>query len=139
LKDSLFVKSLIDNSDVSITGSNKPKLSEAKDSTLSNHNTGKHPLPPLEKLAGAKLVPGPKTINSNLKSNPTFKAETLKGITLKEPFSALAKDNKKGSSASKTSSAPAGKLKNVKVKDHPPLAIVMKELNKLKLQLSNKK
>ncbi|GJS33312.1 copia protein [Tanacetum coccineum] len=38
----------------------------------------KHPLPPLEKLAGAKPVPGPKTIKSNLKSNPTFKAETLK-------------------------------------------------------------
>ncbi|GJZ34072.1 hypothetical protein Tco_0579508 [Tanacetum coccineum] len=138
-KDPVFVKSLADNSDVSITGSNKPKLSEAKDSTLLNHDTSKHPLPLLEKLAGAKLVPGPKTIKSNLKSNPTFKAETLKGIILKEPSSAPAKDNKKGSSASKTSSALAGKLKNMKDEDDPPLAIVMKELNELKLQLSKKK
>ncbi|GJT76652.1 hypothetical protein Tco_1043377 [Tanacetum coccineum] len=112
-KRPVFVKSLADNSEVSITGSNKPKLFEAEDYTLSNHDTGKHPLPPLEKLAGAKPVPGPKTIKSNLKSNPTFKAETLKGITLKEPSSAPAKDNKKGSSASKTSSALVGKLKNV--------------------------
>ncbi|GJX38691.1 hypothetical protein Tco_0251994 [Tanacetum coccineum] len=122
-----------DNSEVSITSSNKPKLSEAEDSTLLNHDIGKHPLPPLEKLVGAKPVPGPKTIKSNLKSNPTFKAETLKGITLKEPSLAPAKDNKKGSLASKTSSAPASKLKNVKVEDDPPLAIVMKELNELKL------
>ncbi|GJZ29566.1 hypothetical protein Tco_0574213 [Tanacetum coccineum] len=94
-KDPVFVKSLADNSEVSITGSNKPMLSEAEDSTLSNHDTGKHPLPPLEKLAGAKPVPGLKTIKSNLKSSPTFKAKTLKDITLKEPSSAPAKDNKK--------------------------------------------
>ncbi|GKB10031.1 hypothetical protein Tco_0843954 [Tanacetum coccineum] len=135
----VFVKSLTDNSEVSITDSKKPKLFEAKDSTLSNHDTDKHPLPPLEKLVGAKPVPRPKTIESNLKSNPTFKAETLKGITLKEPSSAPAKDNKKGSSASKTSSAPTGKKKNMKVEDDPPLAIAMKELNELKLQLSKKK
>ncbi|GJY63242.1 retrovirus-related pol polyprotein from transposon TNT 1-94 [Tanacetum coccineum] len=40
-KDPVFVKSSADNSEVSITGSNKPKLSEAEDSTLSNHDTGK--------------------------------------------------------------------------------------------------
>ncbi|GJU37467.1 hypothetical protein Tco_1185821, partial [Tanacetum coccineum] len=50
-----------------------------------------------------------------------FKAETLKGITLNEPSSAPARGNK-SSSASKTNSAPAGKLKNVKVEDDPPLA-----------------
>nr|GEX12708.1 hypothetical protein [Tanacetum cinerariifolium] len=60
-------------------------------------------------------------------------------ITLEEPSSTPAKDNKKGSSASKTPPAPAGKLKNVKVEDDPPLAIVMKELNEIKLQLSKKK
>ncbi|GKG04467.1 hypothetical protein Tco_0314854, partial [Tanacetum coccineum] len=42
-KDPLFVKSLADNSAVSITGSNKPKLSEAEDYTLSNLDTGKVP------------------------------------------------------------------------------------------------
>nr|GEU66174.1 hypothetical protein [Tanacetum cinerariifolium] len=39
------------------------------------------PLLSLEKLAGAKPIPGPKTIKSNLKSNPTFKAETLKDFS----------------------------------------------------------
>ncbi|GJR32725.1 hypothetical protein Tco_1108957 [Tanacetum coccineum] len=134
-KDPVFVKSSGDNSEVSITGINKPKLSEAQGSTMSNHDTGKHPLPPLEKLVGTKPVPGAKTIKSNLKSNPTFKAQTLKGITLKEPSSTPAKDNKKGSLALKTSSAPTGKLTNVIIEDDPPLAIVMKEL---KLQLSKK-
>ncbi|GJU90723.1 retrovirus-related pol polyprotein from transposon TNT 1-94 [Tanacetum coccineum] len=37
---------------------------------------------------------------------------------------------------SKVNSAPAGKLKSVKIKDDPLLAIVMKELNELKLQIS---
>nr|GEY89763.1 putative reverse transcriptase domain-containing protein [Tanacetum cinerariifolium] len=127
LKDPVFVKFLADNSEVSITGSNKPKLSEAEDSTLSNHDTGKHPLPPLEKLPDAEPVSGPKTIKSILKSKSTFKTKTLKGITINEPFSAPARGNK-SSSVSKTNSAPAGKLKKVKI-DDPPLAIVMKELN----------
>ncbi|GJV68067.1 retrovirus-related pol polyprotein from transposon TNT 1-94 [Tanacetum coccineum] len=173
-KDPIFVKFSADNSDVSITGSNKPKLSEAEDFTLPNYDTSKvpsnesqrnttnpsvvvsdssatdydsadessvcsTPFPLLEKLASAKPVSRPKTIKSNLKSNPTFKAEILKGIILKEPSSAPAKDNKKGSSTLKTFSALAGKLKNVKIKDDPLLAIVMKELNELKLQLSKKK
>ncbi|GJT73918.1 reverse transcriptase domain-containing protein [Tanacetum coccineum] len=94
------------------------------------------PLPPLEKLADAKLVSKPKTIKSILKSNSTFKAKTLKSITLKEPSSAPAKDNRKSTSALKTYPAPVGTLKNVKIKDDPPLATVMKELDKLKLQLS---
>ncbi|GJQ97458.1 retrovirus-related pol polyprotein from transposon TNT 1-94 [Tanacetum coccineum] len=42
-KDPVFVKSSVDNSEVSITSSNKPKLSETEDSTLSNHDTGKVP------------------------------------------------------------------------------------------------
>ncbi|GJT33369.1 putative reverse transcriptase domain-containing protein [Tanacetum coccineum] len=42
-KDVVFVKSLVDNSEVSITGSNKSKLSKAEDSTMSNHDTGKVP------------------------------------------------------------------------------------------------
>ncbi|GJR60453.1 hypothetical protein Tco_1502615 [Tanacetum coccineum] len=137
-KDPVFVKSSADNSEVSITDSNKPKLSKAKDSTLSNHDTGKHPLPPLEKLTGAELVSGPKTIKSILKSKSTFKAKTLKGITINEPSSAPARGNK-SSLAFKTNSALAGKLKNVKMEDDRPLAIVMKELNELKLQISKNK
>ncbi|GJU92994.1 hypothetical protein Tco_1317750 [Tanacetum coccineum] len=131
-------KSLADNSEVSITGSNKPKLSETEDSTLSNHDSGKHPLLPQEKLTGAKPVSGPKTIKSILKSNSTFKAKTLKGIIINEPSSAPARGNK-SSLASKTNSTLAGKLKNVKMEDDPPLAILMKELNELKLQISRNK
>ncbi|GJS10679.1 hypothetical protein Tco_0367475 [Tanacetum coccineum] len=105
-KDPVFVKSSADNSKVSITDSNKPKLSKAEDSTLLNHDTGKHPLPPLEKLTGVEPVSGPKTIKSILKSKSTFKAETLKVITINEPSSAPSRGNK-SSSASKTNSAPA--------------------------------
>ncbi|GKC99591.1 hypothetical protein Tco_1169866 [Tanacetum coccineum] len=137
-KDPVFVKSLIDNSEVSITGSNKPKLSKAEDSTISNHDTGKHPLPLLEKLTDAEPISGPKTIKLILKSKFAFKAETLKGITINEPFSAPTRGNK-SSSVSKTNSAIAGKLKNVKMEDDPPLAIVIKELNELKLQISKNK
>ncbi|GJX35374.1 retrovirus-related pol polyprotein from transposon TNT 1-94 [Tanacetum coccineum] len=95
------------------------------------------PLLPLKKLDGAEPVSRPKTIKSILKSKSTFKAETLKGITINEPSSAPAKG--KSFSASKTNSAPASKLKNLKMEDDPPLAIVMKELNELKLQISKKK
>ncbi|GJU27757.1 retrovirus-related pol polyprotein from transposon TNT 1-94 [Tanacetum coccineum] len=110
------------NLEVSITGSNKPKLSKAKDLTLSNHDTGKHPLPPLEKLIGAKLVFRPKTIKSTLKSNSTFKTKILKSVIINKPSSAPAKGNI-STSVSKTNSTPAGKLKNVKIEDDTPLAI----------------
>ncbi|GKC95820.1 hypothetical protein Tco_1161262 [Tanacetum coccineum] len=170
-KDLIFVKSSADN--VSITDSNKPRLSEAENSTLSNHDTGKissvesqrnttdlsfvvtessmtnydsadessvcsTPLPPLKKLDGVEPVSGPKTIKSILKSKSTFKAETLKDIIINELSSTPARGNK-SSSTSKTNSAPAGKLKNEKIKEDPPLAIVIKELNELKLQISKKK
>ncbi|GJR80707.1 hypothetical protein Tco_0151492 [Tanacetum coccineum] len=86
-KDLVFVKSLADNSEVSITGSNKPKLSKTEDSTLSNPDTATDydsadessvcstPFPPLEKLTGAEHVSGPKTIKSILKSKSTLKDE----------------------------------------------------------------
>ncbi|GJV25487.1 retrovirus-related pol polyprotein from transposon TNT 1-94 [Tanacetum coccineum] len=93
------------------------------------------PLPPLKKLNGAEPISGPKTIKSILRSKSTFKTEALKGVIINEPSSAPAKGNK-SSSASKVHSAPAGKLKSVKIEDDPPLAIVMKELNNLKLQVS---
>ncbi|GJT13069.1 retrovirus-related pol polyprotein from transposon TNT 1-94 [Tanacetum coccineum] len=125
---------------VSIPGIERPWLSKAKGFTLPNHDTVDEssvcstPLPLLEKLAGAEPVSGPKTIKSILKSNSTFKADTLKGMTINEPSLALAKGNKNGS-ASKNNSAPAGKLKNVKTEDDSSLSIVMKELNDLKLQI----
>ncbi|GJY59867.1 hypothetical protein Tco_0459759 [Tanacetum coccineum] len=93
------------------------------------------PLPLLKKLDGAEPVSGPKTIKSTLRSKSKFKVETLKGVIINEPSLAPTKGNK-SSLASKFNSAPAGKLKSVKIKDDPPLAIVMKELNILKLQIS---
>ncbi|GJT62568.1 hypothetical protein Tco_1006101 [Tanacetum coccineum] len=83
------------------------------------------PLPPLEKLAGVEPVSGPKTIKSILKSNSTFKADTLKGFTINEPSSAPAKGSKNGS-ASKINSAPTSKLKNVKTIDDLPLFISLR-------------
>ncbi|GKC67588.1 retrovirus-related pol polyprotein from transposon TNT 1-94, partial [Tanacetum coccineum] len=168
----VFVKSLADNSNMSITSSNIPKSSETEDSTLPNQDIDEvpsnesqrnttdpsvvvsnslatdydsgdkslvcsTPLLSLKKLDGVEPVSGPKTIKSILKSKSTFKAETLKGITINEPSSAPARG--KSSSASKTNAAPAGKLKNVKIEDDPPLAIIMKELNELKLQISKKR
>nr|GEW60079.1 retrovirus-related Pol polyprotein from transposon TNT 1-94 [Tanacetum cinerariifolium] len=98
----------------------------------------RYPLLSREKLTGAEPIYEPKTIKSILKSRSTFKAKSLKGIIINEPSSAHARGNK-SSSAYKTNSAPAGKLKNVKIEDDPLLAIVMKELNKLKLQFRKNK
>nr|GEV01052.1 zinc finger, CCHC-type [Tanacetum cinerariifolium] len=100
----VFVKSSADKLEVSITGNNKPELSEAEDSTLSNHDTCKHPLPPLEKLTGVEPVSGPKTIKLILKLKSTLKAKTLKGITINEPSSAPTRGNK-SSLVFKTNSA----------------------------------
>ncbi|GJV67556.1 retrovirus-related pol polyprotein from transposon TNT 1-94 [Tanacetum coccineum] len=92
------------------------------------------PFPPLKKLEGSEPISGPKTIKSILKSKSTLKAEALKAVIINEPSSTPAKGNK-SSSASKVHSAPAGKLTSVKIEDDPPLALVMKELNSLKLHV----
>ncbi|GKB11232.1 hypothetical protein Tco_0845155 [Tanacetum coccineum] len=126
-KDLVFVKSSADDTNVSIPNVKRPWLFKAEGFNLPNHDTvtnydstdessvcSTH-LPLLEKLAGAKPVSAPKTIKSILKSNSRFKAETLKGVTINDPTSAPAKGNK-NVLASKKNSAPAGKLKNVKLK-----------------------
>ncbi|GJX30705.1 retrovirus-related pol polyprotein from transposon TNT 1-94 [Tanacetum coccineum] len=115
---------------VAVTDSSATEYDSADESSICST-----PLPPLKKLDGAKPISGLKTIKSILRSKSTFKAETLKGVKVNEPSSAPAKGNK-SSSASKVSSAPSGKLKSVKIEDDPPLAIVIKELNDLKLQIS---
>ncbi|GJV26433.1 retrovirus-related pol polyprotein from transposon TNT 1-94 [Tanacetum coccineum] len=56
-------------------------------------------------------------------STPLPPLKKLDGVITNEPSSAPTKGNK-SSSASKVHSAPAGKLKNVKIKDDPPLDIV---------------
>ncbi|GJZ04710.1 hypothetical protein Tco_0537985 [Tanacetum coccineum] len=149
-KDLVFVKNLVDDTKVSIPNVERPWLSKTKRFNFPNHDTVvdydsaeesslicKTPLPPLEKLAGAERVSGPKTIKSILKSCSTIKTDTLKGVIINEPTnsSALAKGNK-NVSISKKGSASASKLKNVKTEDDIPLSIVMKELNDQKLQIS---
>ncbi|GJU36408.1 hypothetical protein Tco_1184762 [Tanacetum coccineum] len=133
-KDLVFVKSSADNSEVSITGSNKPKLSEAEDSTLSNHDTGKVPSNESQRNTTDHSV----VVSDSSATDYDSTDESSVCITINKPSSAPARGNK-GSSASKTNSALAGKLKNVKMEDDPPLAIVMKELNELKLQISKNK
>ncbi|GJT26023.1 hypothetical protein Tco_0895960, partial [Tanacetum coccineum] len=103
--------------DISSFGPNDPifVISSADNSDLSITNSDETlvcstPLPSLKKLDGVEPVSRSKTIKSTLKSKPKFKAKALK--------------------------APVDKLKNVKIEDDPPLAIVMKELNDLKLQIS---
>nr|GEW85908.1 hypothetical protein [Tanacetum cinerariifolium] len=169
-KDLVFVKSLADDTKVTIPGIKRPWLSKAEGFILPNHDTSRillaesqrnttnpsvavidslttgydlvdessvcsTPLPLLKKLDGTKPIFGPKYIKSILRLKSTFKAEALKGVIINEPSSAPAKGNKR-SSTSKVHSALTGKLKSVKIKDDPPLAIVIKELNDLKLQIS---
>ncbi|GJW13782.1 retrovirus-related pol polyprotein from transposon TNT 1-94, partial [Tanacetum coccineum] len=159
-KDLVFVKSLADDTKVTIPGVERPWLSKAEGFILPNHDTGRilpaesqrnttdplvaftdssateydsvdessvcsTPLPPLKKLEGAKPISGPKTIKSILKSKSTLKIVALKDVIINKPSSAPAKDNK-SSSASKVYSAPAGKLKSVKIEDDSPLAIFKK-------------
>nr|GFA59100.1 hypothetical protein [Tanacetum cinerariifolium] len=52
------------------------------------------PLLPLKKLDGVEPGSEPKTVKSILKLKSTFKAKTLKGITLNKPSSAPAIGNK---------------------------------------------
>nr|GEV20593.1 retrovirus-related Pol polyprotein from transposon TNT 1-94 [Tanacetum cinerariifolium] len=117
------VKSSVDNSIAILPAESQRNTTDSPtfvfdSSTTDYDSTGESsvcgtPLPPLEKLGGAEPISGPKTIKSILKLNSTFKAENLKGYD--------------------------GRLKNVKIKDDPPLPIVMKELNEMKLQLSKNK
>ncbi|GJW80676.1 retrovirus-related pol polyprotein from transposon TNT 1-94 [Tanacetum coccineum] len=115
---------------VAVTDSSATDYDSADESSVCST-----PLPLLKKLDGAEHVSGPKTIKLILKSKSTFKAEALKGVIINEPSSDPARGNK-SALASVVNSAPAGKLKSVKIKDNLPLAIVMKELNYLKLQIS---
>ncbi|GJR80587.1 retrovirus-related pol polyprotein from transposon TNT 1-94 [Tanacetum coccineum] len=101
---------------VAITDSSATDYDLANESSVSST-----PLTLLDKLDGAEPISGPKIIKSILKSKSTFKAEALKGIIINEPSSTSDKGNK-STSASKVNSAPAGKLKNVKFEDDPPLA-----------------
>ncbi|GJT50184.1 retrovirus-related pol polyprotein from transposon TNT 1-94 [Tanacetum coccineum] len=140
-KDLAFVKSSTDDTKVTISGVERPWLSKAEGFILPNHDIGM--IPPIESQRNitdpsVAVTDSSATVydsTDELQSKSTFKTEALKGVIINEPSLAPAKGNK-CSLASKVHSAPAGKLKSVKIEDDPPLAIVIKELNNLKLQVS---
>ncbi|GJT86057.1 retrovirus-related pol polyprotein from transposon TNT 1-94 [Tanacetum coccineum] len=107
-------------------------LSKAKNSTLPNHDTDKVPSDESERNMTDHLV-----VVSDFSVTDYDQLMNLH-VIIDEPSSAPAKDNI-SISISKTNSAPASKLKDVKIEDDPPLAIIMKELNELKLQISKNK
>ncbi|GKB67982.1 hypothetical protein Tco_0929394 [Tanacetum coccineum] len=119
----------------------QPLLSKAEGFIMPNHDSGRILLAESQR----NTIDPPVVVTDSSETDydsvdesssiSTFKAKALKGVIINKPTSAPAKGNK-STSASKVNSAPAGKLKNVKIKDDLSLAIVIKELNKLKLQIS---
>nr|GEY81250.1 retrovirus-related Pol polyprotein from transposon TNT 1-94 [Tanacetum cinerariifolium] len=103
---------------VAVTDSSMTDYDLANESSLCSTH-----LSPLKKLDGVEPISGPKTIKSILRSKSTFKAETLKGVIINGPSSAPARGNKSYSASKTQLLAPVGKLKSVKIKDDPPLAI----------------
>ncbi|GJX22232.1 retrovirus-related pol polyprotein from transposon TNT 1-94 [Tanacetum coccineum] len=116
-KDLIFVKSATDDTKVSIPGVERPWLSEAEGFILPNHDTGR-------------------ILLAESQRNTTDPLVAVTDSSTTDYDSADKSSDNKSSSPSKVNSAPAGKLKSVKIKDDPPLAIVIKELNNLKLQFS---
>ncbi|GJT44247.1 hypothetical protein Tco_0952962 [Tanacetum coccineum] len=144
-KEPVFVKSSADNLDMSITNSNIHKSSKTEDSTLPNQDTDKVPSNESQRnttnlsvvFSDSSATDYDSVDESSVSSTPLLPLKKLDGITINEPPSAPTRG--KSSSAFKSNPAPAGKLKNVKMEDDPPLAIVMKEINELKLQINKKK
>ncbi|GJW40724.1 hypothetical protein Tco_0066569 [Tanacetum coccineum] len=142
-KDPVFIKSSANNSEMSITGSNKPKLSGAEDFTLSNHDTGKVPSNESQRnttdhsvvVSDSSVTDYDSADESLVCSTPLSPLEKQIGA---KPVSGP-KTIKSILKSKSTFKAETLKVKNVKIEDDPPLAIVMKELNELKLQISKNK
>ncbi|GKC87582.1 hypothetical protein Tco_1148231, partial [Tanacetum coccineum] len=112
-KDLVFVKSSAYILNMSITSDESQRNTTDPSVAVTNSSTSDYdsaneslvcstPLPPLDKLAGAKPVFGPKNIKS------IFEAKTLKGVIINEPSLAPAKGNI-STSVSNTNSSPADK------------------------------
>ncbi|GKE19342.1 retrovirus-related pol polyprotein from transposon TNT 1-94, partial [Tanacetum coccineum] len=142
-KDPVFVKSSADDTKVSIPCVERPWLSEAEGFILPNHDTGRilptesqrNTTDPPVAIIDSLATDYDSVDESSVCSTPLHPLKKLDGVIINEPSSTPARGNK-SASASKVNSAPAGKLKSVKIKDDSLLAIVMKELNDLKLQIS---
>ncbi|GJV36362.1 hypothetical protein Tco_1408839 [Tanacetum coccineum] len=128
-KDLVFVKSLVDDTKVSVPCVERPWLSESEGFILPNHDTGRILLVESQ----VNTTDPPVAITDSSVTEYDSANESSVCVTINEPSSAPSKAK---ASALKTNSAPAGKLKNVKTEDDLPLAGVMKELNDLKLQIS---
>ncbi|GJZ23789.1 retrovirus-related pol polyprotein from transposon TNT 1-94 [Tanacetum coccineum] len=106
------------------------KLSEAEGFILPNHDTSRilpsepqrNTTDPSVAVIDSSATDYDSADESLICSTPLPPLKKLDGVIINEPSSAPAKGNK-SSSASKVHSAPAGKLKNVKIKDDPPLDI----------------
>nr|GFC12063.1 hypothetical protein [Tanacetum cinerariifolium] len=143
-KDLVYVKSSADDTKAILLAESQRNITDPSvavtDSLATDYDSVDEslvcstPLPLLKKLDGVEPIFGQKTIKLILRSKSTFKAKTLKGVIINEPSSTPAKGNE-NSSASKVNSAPTGKLKSVKIKDGPPLVIVIKELTLLHKRL----
>ncbi|GJS59601.1 hypothetical protein Tco_0654385, partial [Tanacetum coccineum] len=142
-KDLVFLKSSADDTKVSIPGVERPWLSKAKGFILPNHDTSRILLAESQRniidpsvAATDSLMTEYDSADESLVCNtPLPPLKKLNGAIINKPSSAPDKGSK-NSLASVVNSAPVGKLKSLKIKDDPPLAIVMKELNNLKLQFS---
>ncbi|GJV52865.1 hypothetical protein Tco_1448606 [Tanacetum coccineum] len=130
LKDLVFVKSSADDTKVTIPGVERPWLSEAEGFILPNHDTGRilpsesqrNTTDPSVVVTNSSVTDYDSADESSVCSTPLPPLKKFDGVIINEPSSAPSKDNK-SSSASKVHSAPAGKLKSVKIKDDHPLAI----------------
>ncbi|GJY70387.1 hypothetical protein Tco_0474090 [Tanacetum coccineum] len=139
--DPLFVKSSADNLEVSITG-NKPKLSGAEDFTLSNHGSRKVP----SNESQVNITDHSLVVSESLVTDYDSADESSVCSTLLPPLEKLTgakpvSGPKTIKSILKLKSTFKAEMpsKNVKIEDDPPLAIAIKELNDLKLQISKNK
>ncbi|GJX05878.1 hypothetical protein Tco_0193810 [Tanacetum coccineum] len=120
LKDLVFVKSSADNTKVTIPGVERPWLSEAEGFIMPNHDTGR--ILPTESQRNT-TDPSVAVTDSSVTDYDSADESLVCSAPLPplKKLDAPAKGNK-SSSALKVHSAPAGKLKSVKIKDDPPLA-----------------
>ncbi|GJY86618.1 retrovirus-related pol polyprotein from transposon TNT 1-94 [Tanacetum coccineum] len=143
-KDIVFVKSLADDTKVSIPGVERPWLSEAEGFILPNHDTGRiipaesqrNTIDPSVAVTNSSMTDYDSTDESLVCSTPLPLLKKLDSVEpISEPKTIKSILRLKSTFKAKTLKAPAGKLKSVKIEVDPPLAIV-NEPNNLKLQFS---
>ncbi|GKC27688.1 retrovirus-related pol polyprotein from transposon TNT 1-94, partial [Tanacetum coccineum] len=117
-KDLVFVKSSADDTKVSIPGVERPWSSKFEGFIFPNHDTGRILPTKSQRNTTNPLV----VVTDSSASDYDSANESLSVVPLFLNWRTLAKGNK-SASASKVNSAHAGKSRNVKIKNDPPLAI----------------